>query len=76
MRAHAEPSSWSHWGGDLNNRRWAQGERRLTAKNAGALRVKWTADVIGSTSATPTVHQGLLFVPDWEGARALPHVRV
>lgn len=31
------------------------------------MRVKWEAAVVGSTSATPTVHNGFVYVPDWEG---------
>jgi hypothetical protein len=34
---------------------------------AGKLKVKWEANVAGSTSATPTVHGGFVYVPDWEG---------
>jgi hypothetical protein len=62
-----EPNTWNHWGGDLANRRWAQAETKLSPANAGALRVKWEATVVGSTSATPTVHDGFVYVPDWEG---------
>ncbi|KIY99021.1 hypothetical protein MNEG_8939 [Monoraphidium neglectum] len=59
--------AWSHWGGDLSNRRWSQVEKKLTVAKAGKLKVKWEADVAGSTSATPTIHNGFLYVPDWEG---------
>ncbi|GBF89065.1 hypothetical protein Rsub_01782 [Raphidocelis subcapitata] len=62
-----DPAAWSHWGGDLANRRWNSIEKKLSPKTAGSLRVKWTADVTGSTSATPTVHKGRVYLPDWEG---------
>jgi len=63
-----EPSTWKHWGGDLHNRRWVQAEKKLTVKNAGSLKVKWESTVVGSTSATPTLAGGFVYVPDWEGA--------
>jgi hypothetical protein len=66
----ADRLAWSHWGGDLSNRRWSQVEKKLTVAKAGKLKVKWEADVAGSTSATPTIHNGFLYVPDWEGAGA------
>jgi outer membrane protein assembly factor BamB len=64
---HADASAWTHWGGDKFNRRWAMGEKALQPSNAGGLRVKWEASVAGSTSATPTVAAGRVYLPDWEG---------
>ncbi|KAI8470168.1 MAG: hypothetical protein J3K34DRAFT_393552, partial [Monoraphidium minutum] len=61
-----DAAGWGHWGGDLSNRRWNQVEKKFAVKNAGKLRVKWEANVVGSTSATPTVAGGKVFVPDWE----------
>ncbi|KAI8476856.1 MAG: pyrrolo-quinoline quinone repeat-containing protein [Monoraphidium minutum] len=60
-------NSWTHWGGDLHNRRWAQAETLLSPANAGSLSKKWTATITGSTSATPTVVGGFIYIPDWKG---------
>lgn len=51
----------------MSNRRWASSEKRLKVSNAGRMRRKWSADVSGSTSATPTVHGGFIYIPDWDG---------
>lgn len=67
LNTNADPEAWTHWGGDLNNRRWVQAERKLSVETAGKLRVKWEATVVGSTSATPTVNKRRVYVPDWEG---------
>jgi outer membrane protein assembly factor BamB len=47
-----------------------QDEEKLTPRRSQSLAVKWEATVVGSTSATPTVQGGFVYVPDWEGACA------
>jgi polyvinyl alcohol dehydrogenase (cytochrome) len=69
-------SLWPIWGKDGKNSHFARGERAISAANAGLLAVKWVFDlgqfndcasVDCSVSATPTVDEDRLYVPDWAG---------
>lgn len=60
-------SSWDHWGYDLTNRRWGYGERTLNVGNIASIQPKWTFTAGSDVTATPTVSNGWLYVPDWSG---------
>jgi polyvinyl alcohol dehydrogenase (cytochrome) len=55
------------WGGNLHNTHSSFLERRLRPDNVGALSLKWTFVTEGELSATPTVEDDALYVPDWAG---------
>jgi polyvinyl alcohol dehydrogenase (cytochrome) len=55
------------WGGDLANSHHQPAERTITPANVGTLAPKWSLDLKGDISATPTVHDGVVYVPDWGG---------
>lgn len=60
-------SAWDHWGYDLTNRRWGYGETTLNVSNIAAIQPKWTFTAGSDVTATPTVANGRLYVPDWSG---------
>ena len=69
-------SLWPLWGKDRKNSHFARAESEISAANASLLAVKWVFDlgqfndcalVDCSVSATPTVDEDRLYVPDWAG---------
>ncbi|GAB1340793.1 PQQ-binding-like beta-propeller repeat protein [Streptomyces sp. E-15] len=70
--AQAEPShdstaDWTSAGQNTDNTRNAASERILNAHNVKNLKPRWTYTAAGSVSATPTVVDGVAYVPDWGG---------
>ena len=51
----------------IDNTRWAREERTITPQNVSKLGVKWAFEARGPVSATPTVIDGHVYVPDWGG---------
>ena len=60
-------NSWDHWGYDLTNRRWGYAETTLNLTNVASLKNKWSWNASGDVTATPTVYNGRLYFPDWNG---------
>ncbi len=58
---------WSSWGGNLQNTHAGVGRQPINSGNAGLLQQKWVFQTAGDVSATPTVSQGSVYVPDWGG---------
>ncbi len=69
MFAQSQSSSgeWPFWGGDLNNTHAGLRETMVGTGNAHLLQQKWVFQTAGDVSATPTVSDGSVYVPDWGG---------
>ncbi len=63
----ASEHSWPSWGGNLDNTHGNAAEETINADNANLLQQKWVFTTAGDVSATPTVSQGSVYVPDWGG---------
>ncbi len=61
------PGEWPFWGADLGNTHAGLGERSIDTANAHLLQQKWVFQTAGDVSATPTVSEGSVYVPDWGG---------
>ncbi|GHI04290.1 hypothetical protein AQI88_25995 [Streptomyces cellostaticus] len=68
-RAHSVPvqPQWASAGQNNHNTRHAATERTIGPQNVGKLAPKWTFTTAGDVSATPTVVNGTVYVPDWGG---------
>jgi polyvinyl alcohol dehydrogenase (cytochrome) len=60
-------NAWKSWGGNLANTHSSYFERRLRPGNVGGLSPQWTFETGGDISATPTVEDDAMYVPDWGG---------
>lgn len=60
-------SDWRSAGQNNHNTHHAATERTVGPKNVGRLAPKWTFTTAGDVSATPTVVNGTVYVPDWGG---------
>ncbi|MEU8891622.1 PQQ-binding-like beta-propeller repeat protein [Streptomyces sp. NPDC048442] len=58
---------WVSAGQNNHNTRHAATERTVGPGNVGRLAPKWTFTTAGDVSATPTVVDGTVYVPDWGG---------
>ncbi len=72
LPAHADapPKPWASSGGNLEHTRAVLseiGSNQLNPTTVKQLKVKWTFETAGDVSATPTVEEGGLYVPDWGG---------
>ncbi|KUM95981.1 hypothetical protein AQI95_42915 [Streptomyces yokosukanensis] len=67
--AHSVPvqPQWASAGQNNHNTRHAATEHVIGPKNVGKLAPKWTFTTDGDVSATPTVVNGTVYVPDWGG---------
>jgi polyvinyl alcohol dehydrogenase (cytochrome) len=65
--AREEANAWRMWGGNLHNTHSSRFERLLSPRNVGQMSVKWMFQTGGDISATPTVEDGALYLPDWAG---------
>jgi polyvinyl alcohol dehydrogenase (cytochrome) len=61
------PWDWPSSGQNNHNTRHAATERVIGPQNVHQLAPKWTFTTAGDVSATPTVVDGTLYVPDWGG---------
>jgi polyvinyl alcohol dehydrogenase (cytochrome) len=60
--------AWLMSGRDAANSRWADTERAISPATAAGLKLKWSIDMSGDVSATPTVADGVVYVPDMGGS--------
>jgi polyvinyl alcohol dehydrogenase (cytochrome) len=60
-------ASWTMWGHDYSNTHNQDAERKISTANAAQLKPKWVAELKGDISATATVADGTVYVPDWGG---------
>ncbi|HET9894525.1 MAG TPA: PQQ-binding-like beta-propeller repeat protein [Streptosporangiaceae bacterium] len=58
---------WPMGGGNDANTRSNPAEHRISPRDAGQLKLVWSATVHGSVSATPAVVHGAVYVTDWGG---------
>jgi polyvinyl alcohol dehydrogenase (cytochrome) len=58
---------WSLAGQDLNNSRNQPAETQISPANVSSLTLKWIFTTAGDVSATPTVYNNAVYVPDWAG---------
>jgi len=60
-------NDWPVAGQNLRNTRSQPGEQRIGPENVKTLGLNWTFTAGGDVSATPTVHDGVVYFPDWRG---------
>ena len=60
-------NSWPTWGGNLQNTHGNMAESTISSSNVGKLALKWSFTTAGDVSATPTVGDGSVYIPDWGG---------
>lgn len=63
----ASGASWTSAGNGPNNWRYQPAETTVNASNVSALAPKWVYHPGGDVSATPSVENGAVYVPDWTG---------
>jgi polyvinyl alcohol dehydrogenase (cytochrome) len=63
----AAQRDWPSAGQNNDNTHNAAGERIINVRNVGELAPKWTFTTAGDVSATATVADGRVYVPDWGG---------
>src|SRR5882724_931010 len=61
------PGQWSMAGQNINDTHYQAAEREISPANAGRLAPRWTLTTAGAISATPTVDNGAVYVPDYGG---------
>ena len=69
-RAETPPKPWASSGGNLEHTRAVLSEigpDQLNPTTVKQLKQKWMFETAGDVSATPTVEEGGLYVPDWGG---------
>ena len=59
---------WPMGGQNLYNTRSAQGEHTVGLNNVAKLAPRWSVETDGNVSATPTVVDGVVYVPDFGGS--------
>ncbi|KAL8471548.1 hypothetical protein ACS0TY_028979 [Phlomoides rotata] len=60
-------ANWINHGGDLNNRRYADGETVISPLTASRLRLKWRLNAGHDITATPAIFDGIFYFPSWNG---------
>jgi len=63
----ADTTGWPVAGHDIANTRNQSAETLINRRNADSLAAKWVFHTGGDISATPTVGNGAVYVPDWAG---------
>ncbi|XP_016441993.1 uncharacterized protein LOC107767497 isoform X1 [Nicotiana tabacum] len=59
--------NWINHGGDLYNRRYAYGEKKISRWTASRLKQKWEFKAGKDITATPAIFDGVLYFPSWNG---------
>ncbi|KAI4351610.1 hypothetical protein L6164_005954 [Bauhinia variegata] len=64
-----DPNSqdWLNHGGNLLNRRYAGGERKISPETAINLHLKWKFYAGKDITATPAIFNGTVYFPSWNG---------
>ncbi|GIM92996.1 outer membrane protein assembly factor BamB family protein [Paractinoplanes toevensis] len=63
----AGPEQWPMAGQNINDTHHQAAEHKISAANVGRLKPRWTLTTAGAVSATPTVVDGVVYVPDYGG---------
>jgi polyvinyl alcohol dehydrogenase (cytochrome) len=58
---------WSMAGQNIDDTHYQAAEHEISPANAGRLAPRWTLTTAGAISATPTVDDGAVYVPDYGG---------
>src|SRR6185437_15138932 len=61
------PGQWSMAGQNINDTHYQAAEHEISPANVGRLAPRWTLTAAGAISATPTVDDGTVYVPDYGG---------
>src|SRR5712664_4098046 len=61
------PGQWSMAGQNIDDTHFQAAEHQISPANAGRLAPRWTLTAAGAISATPTVDNGTVYVPDYGG---------
>jgi polyvinyl alcohol dehydrogenase (cytochrome) len=61
------PGQWSMAGQNINDTHYQAAEHEISPANVGRLAPRWTLTAAGAISATPTVDNGTVYVPDYGG---------
>lgn len=60
-------SDWINHGGDLFNRRYAYNEHKINPETVSKLSLKWKFYANKDITATPTIYNGTIYFPSWNG---------
>ncbi|GKU97106.1 hypothetical protein SLEP1_g10286 [Rubroshorea leprosula] len=66
-RDHEYKQDWLNHGGDLHNRRFAEGETEISPATVCNLHLKWEFYAGRDITATPAIFDGTLYFPSWNG---------
>ena len=61
------PGQWSMAGQNIDDTHFQADEHRISPANVGGLAPRWTLTAAGAISTTPTVDDGVVYVPDYGG---------
>ena len=61
------PGQWSMAGQNINDTHFQADEHQISPASVGRLAPRWTLTTAGAVSATPTVANGVVYVPDYGG---------
>ncbi|XP_074289712.1 uncharacterized protein LOC141614982 [Silene latifolia] len=67
LSADSHPDNWLNHGGDLHNRRYASSERKISPINVHNLKLKWKFEAKRDITATPSIYDGVIYFPSWDG---------
>ncbi|KAJ0717274.1 putative polyvinyl alcohol dehydrogenase (cytochrome) [Helianthus annuus] len=67
IQTSAKSTDWTNHGGDLQNRRYAYGETKISPKTVANLRLKWKFVAGKDITATPTIYNNTIYFPSWNG---------
>ncbi|KAK8607199.1 hypothetical protein V6N13_052943 [Hibiscus sabdariffa] len=63
----ADSTDWLSHGGNILNRRFADKENKISPETVSNLRLKWKFDAGKDITATPSVSNGAVYFPSWDG---------
>ena len=61
------PGQWSMAGQNISDTHFQAAEHEISPANVGRLAPRWTLTTAGAISSTPTVDDGMVYVPDFGG---------
>lgn len=65
--AEPEAPGWTQFGHDLANTRLDRDPSAITAASVAGLEPDWSLDDVVGVTGTPIVHDGVVYVGDWQG---------
>src|ERR1700719_4867147 len=61
------PGQWSMAGQNIDDTHFQAAEHQISPASVGRLAPRWTLTTAGAISTTPTVDDGVVYVPDYGG---------